>query len=212
MKTTTLTISILLHGVLLMGCTSAEDTGALTIVGNPGMSAARMAPTDASATIAQASGELAEVSLYDCDGRKVDGDVSASLDLLQGEGFELIPGHYCEAIFVFDAITFDGTVETGDSYEVALDQTRIAASSTDGLVIDGQGFVLELAFPGWLTAERLDIEPGVDKVIGPEDTEALAIEALLQSRSALYEDTDDDNEVSTEERDRGEVLEGEERE
>ena len=84
----------------------------------------------------------------------------------------------------------------------------------DGFQIDAGSFVVELAHPGWIS---LDLETVLDErdwdpeerdeiieiEIGPEDAEHDDLVAIFADGSGLFQDTDRDGEITSQERETG---------
>jgi hypothetical protein len=176
----------------LTGCAPVVLKG--TSVGNPGLTAARLAAADG-LTLQTARLSLAGLDGIGCDGADVLLASGLSLDLL-APAFVQLPATPLCGLRVRPAapLNVEGVDAAGGAFLVSLDLTAI---QVDGLTsTDGVPSVLELGTPGWLSAATL-----VDGyVITPsDDRHAVLVDAITRG-SALYPDPDGDGAVGEAER------------
>ncbi|MCB9780989.1 MAG: hypothetical protein H6742_20640 [Alphaproteobacteria bacterium] len=199
---------------LMLACLG-PDQG--TVVGNPGDAAARVAPVSAELTLGEAEAYVSLIEVYSCEGQVTEIDLAPftegdeiEVDLLR-DVIELPGGSWCALGLELDKLEFEGSGPDGSSFRVDLDPGWIEVEALGGFEVDGQSFVLEMAQPGWLSAELLGLEAGGAVTI---DADAALHDALADTvalRSALFEDDDGDGELADDERSVGAVAAGEAR-
>lgn len=114
---------------------SSMDDGLLRIV-------AQAAPDGI--TLSQAELAVADIALLACTGDDDLTEVSALLDVLEGESFPLTGGAWCGLTVSLDsdALVLTGSTDSGTAFTATLDPGQLAAS--DGFTVDGQTVTLTL--------------------------------------------------------------------
>ena len=98
----------------------------------------------------------------------------------------------------------DGT--SGGTLDLTLELVAIDLEATAAVDLSADHWVLELATPGWLTAEALGVSDGTDVVIGPHEPQGEAAADLVRDTSALFRDDDRDGVISDAERTAGPAM------
>lgn len=188
---------------LAMGCEArVPDHG--TFVGNPGASLVALATAK---SLAFTDLELADglIVPVDCAGSSGDSVPFSGIDL---ETPLVLPaGEWCELGVVFGGDTrvlADGT--SGGTLDMSLELVAFDLESVASVDLSADHWVLELATPGWLSAEALGVTDGTDAVIGPHDPQGEAAADLVRDTSSLFRDDDRDGVISDEERGAGPAM------
>jgi hypothetical protein len=204
--------------LLFAGCNPQDrETRPGTSVGNPGKVVARLAPIDNGELEAVGIDE-ADFSLLPCDGDDwIEAAVRRDLDLRAGEGFELPGGRWCGlAMTLMTELLAEGQSESGTGIELVLvlDEIVVFTADDQSFGEDGDSFVLELGYDGWLDAAMLERIEGEDtgqtdrdESVVVDDNHPLHDELaeLLMEGSGLYLE-DGDGQLDDEERASGAVA------
>lgn len=171
--------------LLAAGCAPATVEG--TSVGNPGLTAVRVAPADQlEPSLARLEG--ATVTAVSCDGARQTLVAGVELDLLAPSQIALPAGPLCGLDVVTAApLVVEGSDGSGAAFRAALTLPALSLA-VNSLAVDGAASVLELATPGWLSPETFADGP----VIEPGDPRHDGLVELVLSGAGLYPDVDGD--------------------
>jgi hypothetical protein len=199
---------IILVPLLLACLPEQKDSG--IIVGNPpGLVVARVAKsTDV---------YVLTVSLESCDGDIHTREIDRRITLTGEQSFEVPAGDWCALIVeVGEDLPLLGTAL---DVHFAIDLPVREITFEGGFELtdqDAEVYVMELGQPDFIPSDLSDLSAdGEDLVIS--STECVKVEACIEirdaieTRSAVYSDVDGDGEIDDDERDGGDVMQGEER-
>jgi len=179
--------------LLAAGCAPATVEG--TSVGNPGLTAVRVAPADQLAP-SLARLDVATVTAVSCSGDRQTVVSGVELDLLAPSQVALPGGALCGLELAPAApLQVEGTDGLGVAFRAALTLPTLRLV-VDTLPVDGAASVLELATPGWLSPETFADGP----LIEAGDPRHDGLVELVLSGAGLYPDDDADLEVDDSER------------
>ena len=179
--------------LLAAGCAPATVEG--TSVGNPGLTAVRVAPADQLAP-SLARLDVATVTAVSCSGDRQTVVSGVELDLLAPSQVALPGGALCGLELAPAApLRVEGTDGLGAAFRAALTLPTLRLV-VDTLPVDGAASVLELATPGWLSPETFADGP----LIEAGDPRHDGLVELVLSGAGLYPDVDADLEVDDSER------------
>lgn len=185
--------------LFLGACTPTPDSG--TAVGNPtGMVAQTASATALSWT--SASTALSGFRLDDCSGGSVDASVSGPLDLLGGT-IQVPAGTWCGLELEFSgnlSLVAEASDGSDATLSLAVPSVRLAGAAHTS---NAGAWVLELADPGWTSAEELGAVDGASVVIDASSPQHDALVTTIRTLTTLYDDADEDGEVDDDERDDG---------
>jgi len=218
-----LLLLIVLAPLLLSACTPGEDPEGGTAIGNPGMVGMALAVPDQL--------DVQEAWLF-ADGwalESCDGQTQETVEFTEGEiqledGVEWPAGTWCSATLTeADLAIFgrlegleddddddddddDFELEDGEFYiELWMTSFSLTGPTTDGFVVaEDAELVIELAAPGWTSAEEIGLDEDTAVVVDIEE-EVLHDELVdrVIEGTGLYEDSDGDWLVDPEEREAG---------
>lgn len=179
-----------------------------TGVGNPGEARVSLGSGDA-VVFTRAVLPIDEVVYTSCD----DGDVTEpedrTVDLLAKDTLVVPTGTWCAVdVYTSGLVQVEGDGVYGGTFTLTLDVATVALDAGDGLVVDGDALVLELAHPLWVSALGLVLVPTTQVDVGPGDFRHDALAERLADGSGLFLDPDADGALSAEERDAGPVAAG----
>lgn len=190
---------LLLAAAVAGGCSSSGYEG--TSVGNPSVVAFSTAE---GGDVTLTSGEIGvgELLLLGLNGTEERVPVSQTLDSLQGSTIDLPGGAWREVIIRLDStLLYEGETSTGFHAALELDVPDVRLHpSADSLSSDGETFVMELAFPGWLAFDYAEFDRDRDVDVAPGSLIHDRLVNAVRDRSALFPDPGMDGRVSDEER------------
>lgn len=193
---------------LLFACTT-EGGRQGTVVGNPGDSAARLAPLGEGLSVDVARLQLGELWLDDCEGGVEEVQIGREVDLIADEVAWQIPaGTWCRfGLALASPLYLAGTGPEGHHFEVNPKGGWIELDSFDeGVVVDGGSYLFEMAEPGWLSVELLDLENQEEVVVDQNHPLIDAVSDQVAFHSALFRDPDADGTLAEEERAEGAIA------
>jgi hypothetical protein len=190
--------------MLLAACDPGPAFG--TSVGNPGKESFRVAQPADGLVLESASAVLSAQYLLACDGSLVEVSAGEDTDLVDGRQQTFPAGEWCALVLDLESIEVGLSLAEETRVEVSL---RPATPWTwwmiEPLVVDETSYVIELGAPGWLEAEGLpEAQEGVVFVSDESPHAAQLIGALAEG--GLFEDPDDDGELSRGEREIGSLT------
>ena len=201
---------------LLASCQTENPEGG-TAIGNPGLVALSIAVAD---QLDVEEGWLFAdgLALASCDGAEQETVAFEESELALEASVEWPAGTWCSAtltegdLFVFgrlegeDGDDDDDELDDGEfMIELWLPTFALTGPTTDGFVVaEDAELVLEIASPGWTSAEELGLDEFGSVDLTPDD-ELLHDELVgrVVEGTGLYEDTDGDLAVDPEERESG---------
>jgi hypothetical protein len=191
----------------LVGCSVEPPNG--TSIGNPSMTALSIALSD-DVELTEAELSLADLEMVDSDRNFEVFHIDSTIDLLAGEPIELPAGDWLVMnLFPSEPLTLAGSTRSGEPASFVLDVPEISLRpDLDSLSSDGDHFVLELAFPGWLNADYAGYDPDLEIVVDPASLHHDRLVAAIRDRSALYGDQNRNGQVDDEDRAGGERARG----
>jgi len=178
---------------LLLGC-SAEESSEGTIVGNPGkLRAAR----SAAVSYEEGSARVTWVALEGCDGETgFEEELESTVDLVgETDAFAGLPdGTWCSASVELTEVFLEGSVD-GVFVALEIEELELGVGSGSGFTLDEGLHTLWQLGPPDLLDEVVDGE--ADDVFIDEEHEAYDdVLAAFEDRSAVYEDLDQDGQIS----------------
>jgi len=211
----------------LIGCEQPDqpDPREGIAVGNPpGMALLRGAPaTSRRVSFTALRFVVSQLYLEDCYGEGTTEPSEGTLDLIGDDPVEIPAGTWCAMGFASDEpVGLAGEVSNGGTFRFSAELGRLmvygevevletAQDATD----DPTGeLVLELGAADFVSEDDLDLGPTDDLRLGTDclsDPLCAAIWTGIMHRSAIYEDSDGDGEVSDTERSGGTRARGTER-
>lgn len=178
---------------LAAGCAPATVEG--TSVGNPGLTAVRVAPADQLAP-SSARLEVGSLTAVGCGGDRQVLVAGVELDLLAPAQVALPAGALCGLELATAApLVVEGVDGLGASFRAALTLPTLDLV-VQTLPVDGEASVLELATPGWLSPETFAAGP----LIEAGDPRHDGLVELVLSGAGLYPDRDGDLDLDDDER------------
>lgn len=180
---------ILLFAALLGAC-NTDGTFGGTAVGNPtGMDMSVGAPKGSSVESASLPG--ADLAVIACDGRTQQVDIPHTIDLLEREPIELLPGPICEIRLLPGGPIQMQTAYDNDGEAVLIDLHLDLPDLSFVLTGDAPALVMEFGHTGWLDVIELELDKKSEKIT-PGDPLHDEILALLIGETGLYADSDED--------------------
>jgi len=178
---------------LLLGC-SAQESSEGTIVGNPGkLRAAR----SAAVSYEEGSAQVTWIGLEGCDGETTfEVEPESEVELVgASEAFAELPdGIWCSASVELAEVYLEGSVDEV-FVELEIEELELGVSSDSGFTLDGGLHTLWQLGPPDLMDEVVDGD--ADDVFIDEEHEAYDdVLAAFEDRSAVYEDLDQDGQIS----------------
>lgn len=193
--------------VFVAGCPSSEQNG--TAVGNPGVAAFALgAPSGLTVEDGMAAFSFGSVlPCADDDPVALEG-AWEPMEFMDEIAFEIPQGIWCsltlEGLEVWiEGALFEDEDEDESSYTllVEVDSVTLNAPTIAGFAVaEDQPFVFEFGGPEWLSADDLGLELGGVVDVTPEDPEHEGIASAASSSSSIFGDSDENGEVSEEER------------
>ena len=193
----------------LFACSSFEDVASGTIVGNPGDGMVGVAAGEG-LSYTSATADIDGITLVSCSGAEGREPFGARLDLLDGGSLPLLEGAWCQLRLDVSALQIAGDGPDGSSFTLDLAPGEVALDS-DGFIVVGDTYVLELAYPDWVTADALGLEADVHVEVGEDDALFEDLNAAVADGSGLFFDLDDDGAVSELEREEQQLAAGDAR-
>lgn len=214
----------LVFGLLSVACTVDSTDRSGIAVGNPpgkeeGEAMARITVADGDGVrMVDFNMAVDGVYLEDCDGNGMRIDYEPGTVLrLDGTSIPIPTGEWCLIGLqpTLRAAHLRGNAGEGRfRFEATLGRIFLFARPGN-VLLDGDTLVLELAEPGWLTAEDFDVRGNEEVVVGGadclDDPLCDQIRRGLMNRAGLYRDPDRDGQVDESERDAGSQASGDER-
>ena len=191
--------------LVLAGCT---DPAQGTIVGNPGLDVLRLASgLDVRTDAAEVA--VDQIVLRDCEGVATAVQVGATLDLVDGDGFDAPDGTFCEVEVRFAGdLTAQGVTTNGTASPVSLTlELQSAIMTGTAFTVGEDPLVIELAYPQWFAVAEL-VEGADGYEVGPGDPSHAGLVDRLVTGSAVFEDADANGTVSETERSENELAKG----
>ena len=209
----------LLIASALPGCGSEEPGDCGIYVGNPAECSELAFQVAGIDGVVYDSGQFAVVSTIrvGCDDSSelIETDPpEPTVDLLGASTLLLPAGDYCGLAFGVEGgeMSLSGhTVEGEATFDIALQMERVVVRRAEPIELEGQDLVLELAEPGWVDLDTLNLEPGSHTSIRSSSPAATAIVTQFEEHSALFTELTVDRTIDESERSSGPIAEGERR-
>jgi len=193
------------------GCNkTGKDTDQGTIVGNPGDSMVRVAPTS-DVDLVEAFALIDGIELVPCEGEMVSVDLDEEFDLLAPEVIELPTGAWCELNVIWgDSLYFDGDGADNNSFELDLSVDETLTEGDIEITSD-ETYIIEIGHPDWLSVASLGLQADEQLYIGDGDPQHDELADDVVSTSGVFHDPNADGQIDDEERDQGPLAAGDAR-
>jgi len=113
----------------------------------------------------------------------------------------ILGGRWCKVtLHLGSTATLKAITHRGGWLTADLGGTEIVLEAEDGILVNGQPFVLELGAPGWLDPDGIHMAENEDRTLGVEDPETEILRTALIETSALYLDVDGNGVLGSDER------------
>lgn len=191
---------------LAVGCAPAESDGEGIYVGNPSMTALRLAPPAPNAEVDSATLDLGALELDRCEASEQAAGPT-TFDLLGPERVSMRPGRLCGLTVQTDGVlSVTGTHRGGQPWalDLALDdvEIKIVGQLRNADSLDGD-LILELGRPNWLQSELED--GSLPPTASPTTPESRDKSREVEQSARLFLDRDRDGWLQDDERGQGAI-------